>query len=150
MRRKQKMNYGLAGFFIGGTIGTVLTFLFTPKTGKDLRSEINTGFNEYKEKAIDGSKKIYDNAVNYFNDVVREGDQLRALTAKYLAGAYSVPKERIEIEILSLRKALRAAIEAYKQSHERTEVNDRMVNDIASEFEDESLPKYEGMGHRNS
>lgn len=151
MRKRQKMiNYGITGFLIGGTIGSVLTFLFTPKTGRELREDINTGFNDYKDKAIDGSKKIYNGAVSYFNEVIKKADQLRSLTGKYLAGAYSVPKERIEIEIASLKRALRAAINAYNQSPERTEHRDTMVRDIASEFEDETLPKYEGMGHRSS
>lgn len=150
MRRRQKINYGIAGFIIGGTIGSALTFLFTPKTGREFREDFGSGFIDVKDKAVEGSKKIYNDAISYFNDVIRKADQLRALSAKYISGAYSVPKERIEIEMASLKRALTAAIEAYKNSPERSAHRDTMVSDIASEFEDESLPKFEGMGHRHS
>ena len=149
MRRSRKMAIGATGFLIGGTVGSIITFLFAPKTGKELRGNIQTGFNEYSSKAVEGGKRILSEAGKTFDEVVKKADQLRSLSGNYITGAYSGPKDRIETEMASLKRALKAAITAYRNSPDRTTPNDNIVNNIYSEFDDETLPKYEGMGRRN-
>lgn len=149
MRRSRKMAIGVAGFLIGGTVGSLVTFLFAPKTGKELRGNIQTGFNEYSTKAFESGKRILSEAGKTFDEVVRKADQLRSLSGNYITGAYSGPKDRIETEMASLKRALKAAIAAYRKSPDRTKPNDNVVDNIYSEFDDETQPKYEGMGRRN-
>lgn len=149
MRNSKKWNIAATGFIIGGTVGSIATFLFTPKTGKELRGNIQTGFNEYTGKAVEGGRKFLDGAGKTFDEVIRKADQLRSLSGNYLSGAYTGPKDRIQTEIASLRRALTAAITAYRRSPGRTSTNDTVVDNIYSEFDDETLPKYEGMGRRN-
>ena len=138
------------GFIIGGAVGSVLTFLFTPKSGKELRKDLESGTKEYMYKAKSEGKKIVSDAKEIFNDILVKADQLRTLTKKYAENAYTVPARRIENEIKSIRMALNAAISVYNKSNNRTIETDKKVQEIFSEFENESLPKYEGMGRRNA
>lgn len=149
MRTSRKLTIGATGFLIGGTVGSLVTMLFAPKTGKELRGDIQTGLTDYTNKAVEGSKKFLSEAGKTFDEVLKKSDQLRSLTANYIAGAYSGPKDRIETEIASLKRALHAAIAAYRSSPDRTNPQDKVVNNIYSEFDDETQPKYEGMGRRN-
>jgi gas vesicle protein len=138
------------GFIIGGAVGSVLTFLFTPKSGKDLRKDLESTSRDYMNKARSEGKKIVSEAKDIYNDILLKAEQLRALTTKYAENAYTVPARRIEHEIKSLRMALNAAISTYNRSNNRTVENDKRVKEIYSEFENESLPKFEGMGRRNN
>jgi len=72
------------------------------------------------------------------------------LSRKYAEGRYKISTERIEKEIASLRTALNAAIDAYKHSSlNKAEINfHKNDGKDYSTFEDESLPKREGMGRR--
>jgi len=141
----RKFGIGIRGFIIGGAIGSILTFLFTPKTGEKLRKDIGAGAKDYIDKARVDGKRIIDDIVNY-------SKQLRSLTAKYAEAIYTGPSDQIELEIKSLRDALKASIEVYRTKGEtiRTPKNDRLVNNISTEFEDETLPKFEGMKRRKS
>jgi gas vesicle protein len=45
----------LRGLFVGGVLGATAGFLFAPKSGKELRSDIKAG----KEKALEETKRLY-------------------------------------------------------------------------------------------
>ena len=149
MISNSRLGSSLKGFLIGGAVGSVLTFLFTPKTGKELRHEIENGAKEYYDKAKVGGKKMAIDAKTILNEIIAKADQLRTLTKKYAEEAYSIPAQRIENEIKSLRNGLEAAIKAYNLTTNRTPETDKKVSEIFTEFEDESVPKFEGMGRRN-
>lgn len=62
---------------------------------------------------------------------------------------YIVPTDQIELEIKSLRNALN---EVYRTNRKiiHTPNNDRLVNNISSEYENEAPPKFEGTKRRKS
>ncbi len=145
-----RIGTSVKGFLIGGAVGSVITFLFTPKSGKELRKDIESNTKDYVKKArIEGEKFAID-AKNIFNDVLIKAEQLKTLSRKYTENAYSVPAKRIESEIKSLRMALKAAVAIYDKSNGRTVETDKKVKELYSEFDNESLPKFEGMKRRNN
>ena len=74
------------------------------------------------------------------DDIVKKSDELRALVQKYKEGTYDETLEKIESEISKLRKALFAAIDTYKNGMHREKSSDELVNNIYSEFENETVP----------
>ena len=144
MHAESRIGPVVKGVIIGGTIGSVLTFLFTPKNGKELRNDIGKGTREYLDKAKDEGKKLIDEIVSY-------AEQLRKLSERYAETIYTTQSKRIEREIKRIRFAMNTAIETYRsRGHSyRTPENDNIVNNIYSEFEEERLPKFEGMGRRS-
>jgi gas vesicle protein len=145
-----RIGTSVKGFLIGGAVGSVITFLFAPKSGKELRKNLESSTKDYINKAKTEGKKIASDAKDIFNDVLIKAEQLRTLTTKYAENAYTVPAKRIENEIKSLRIALNAAIASYNHSNNRNVETDKKVSEIFSEFDREALPKFEGMGRRNN
>jgi gas vesicle protein len=149
MSSGSRLGASVKGFLIGGALGSVVTFLFTPKSGQELRDEIESDAKEYYDKAKVSGKKIAIDSKTILNDIISKAEQLRILMKKYAEEAYTIPAQRIENEIKRLRHALNAAVKAYNLTTNRTPETDKKVNEIFSEFEDESIPKFEGMGRRN-
>ena len=145
-----KIGTSFKGFLIGGAVGSVVSFLFTPKSGKELRKDISSGSKDYIDNARTEGKKVVSDVKDIFNEVLNKAEQLRMLTKSYTENAYNIPAKRIENEIKSLRKALEAAISVYTNKYDRTAETDKKVNDIYSEFNNKTLPKFEGMGRRNN
>ncbi len=140
----------LPAFILGGVLGSVLTFIFTPYSGKELRNkiedEVNTGLLKAKQK----EDEIIEKAKIVADDIILKATQLVALADKY-AGTAELPAEKIDKEIKSIKAAIDAAVKSYKKENsqsEKTQSTDEIVEDIFSEYEDESLPKHEGMRKR--
>lgn len=145
-----RIGTSVKGFLIGGAVGSVITFLFTPKTGKELRKDIESGTKDYINKARTEGKKIVSSAKDIYNEILIKAEQLRTLTKKYAENTYTVPAKRIENEIISLRMAIKAVISVYNKTNGRTLETDKKVREIYSEFDNNLLPKFEGMGRRNN
>ncbi|MCU7494497.1 MAG: YtxH domain-containing protein [Ignavibacteria bacterium] len=61
-RRKSNKKL-MTGIFIGSAAGSILAFLFTPKTGKELRQNIAETFDTSMDTIKDTSGKIYNSAL---------------------------------------------------------------------------------------
>lgn len=73
MFRKRNTNQQIiTGAIIGGALGSLLTFLFTPKSGKELRSDIKTNIDSSLDKVKNTSEKVYSNAKTMTNDFVEK------------------------------------------------------------------------------
>lgn len=144
-----RISTSVKGFLIGGAVGSVITFLFTPKSGEELRKDIESGTKDYYKKAKTEGIKIVSETKDLFDDISVKAEQLRSLLRQYAENVYNVPTKMIENEIKSLKMALNAAISVYNKTHDRTVEHDKKVSEIFSEFDDDKSPKFEGMGRRN-
>jgi gas vesicle protein len=71
---ERKYSHFLTGFLIGGFLAGVAAFLFAPKSGKELRSDItDTG-----DKVFHEAKGFYDKATHRVSDVSERAKNLVA------------------------------------------------------------------------
>ncbi len=130
---------GLLGILIGGVVGSAIAFLFAPKRGKEVRDDIKGNFDDMVNKTKVKGRQLFNRSLDIVDDIVKKSDELRALVKKYKEGAYDETIEKIESEIKRLRLTLLTAIETYKNSRDREESSDELVNNIYNEFKNESV-----------
>jgi len=138
-------------FLLGGIVGSVMTFLLTPYSGYELRKQASRDIDNYLKKAKEKEQDIIRKAKAAADEMLLKAEQLKALVDKYAGGKYSGPAEVIEKEIKSLKAAVDAAVKSYRgRDGNEGEVieTEEMVDNIFSEYDDESLPKHEGMKRR--
>ena len=148
--KKENTGY-LTGFILGGIAGGMLTLLIAPYSGKELRSRINTGANNYIKRAKEKEEELINKARTVSGELLLRAIQLTALVDKYASGIFECPAEKIEIEIRSLRAAIDAAVKTYKGKNGQElmiDLNREISDDILWEYEDAKLPMYEGMKRR--
>lgn len=78
MSVNQKINLPIffAGSLFGGVLGASIALLYTPKSGKELRREINVGSKKTIEKSRHLQHEIQELSTNYSNKPVNEGPGL--------------------------------------------------------------------------
>lgn len=135
MSKENGIGKGLIiGFFAGGVVGAVLALLYAPKSGKELRGDIKVKSEEYLEEA----EKYISEAKNKAKELVNEGkkrseklihdakaksDELLKDAEKVFHDAkskaddlYATGKDKVESESTKLKSALKAGVDAYKES----------------------------------
>jgi len=135
MSRESNLSKGLLiGFLTGGIVGAAIALLYAPKTGKELREDIKSRAEGYltdaekhlevaKEKAVDiindgktrGERLISDAKVRadeLLKDAEKIFDQAKQKTTEVVATS----KETIVEEGTRIKSALKAGIDAYKDS----------------------------------
>ena len=155
-----KRNKGnlIAGVILGSIAGGVLAQILTPVSGRRVRREIKKGMNTYVNKAKVQSRKILNDTKTVTSSWIDRAQDVFTDAKKYASGKIDVPKDTIESEITKLRNALTAAIEAYRSYEEETEgatagrktkpSTVEVKDQLAAEYENETLPKHESMGRR--
>lgn len=136
-------------FLFGGILGSVFTFLYTPYNGEELRCNIRSEFDKFIKRAQQKEEDLVIKAKITADDLVLKAEQIRALAQKYAGGVFDGNLEKFEKEIKSLRAAFDAAFTEYKKSMKEASPTEEIVADIFSDYEDESLPKREGMRRRS-
>ena len=145
----EKNEKGVFGaFLLGGIVGSVFTFLYTPYSGKELRYNISSEIDNLIKRAQNKEEEFINRAKVTADDLVLKAEQIYALAQKYAGGMYDGPMEKFEKEIRSLRAAFDAAFNAYKKTIKEANPTEEIVADMFSDYEDESLPKHEGMRRR--
>ena len=147
---KEKKFGSLSAFILGGIAGSVLTFLFTPYSGKELRNKIEDEVNTSLKKAKQKEDEIINKAKSVADDIMLKTTRLAAFVDKY-AGAVDWPPEKIDKEIKSIKAAIDAAIKSYDKEYIKAEEagsTNNIVEDIFSGYDNERLPKHEGMRRR--
>jgi len=154
-RKTQKV---AAAFVFGAVVGGVLALLYSPKSGKETRQDISKEINNYIKKADYAKSKIIEKAKKLSNDMVGQTERIYSEVRSFKEGKYSGTAEKIESEINRLRKAIKSAIDSYKDTRKArrffpdedkyyfTDFNDYLFQDD----EEQSLPKFEGMKKRSN
>lgn len=124
----------LIGFLAGGAIGAVLALLYAPKSGKDLRNDIRAKTDDY----LDDAEKFIAEAKVKANEVINEGKRrseklivdAKSKSGELLKDAEKIfndaktkasttvqhGKEFIEDESTRLKTAVKAGVDAYKET----------------------------------
>jgi gas vesicle protein len=142
-----------SGFFLnfltGTVIGGLIAFLFAPKSGEQLRNDLENDLKSYLEKVKTAGNKI-----------IEEANQLAALTNKYAEGSFKESFGKVEKEISSVKNAIHAAVDTYKNYYNKSEnSSESIADDIFIDFVTENaneniedyelLPQHEGMKRRH-
>lgn len=104
----KKNNSFFISFLLGAAAGSLIALLFTPKSGRQIRTDIR----------------------NHAGD------------------AYQNTLNKLLLEVRSLRAGLKTAIRSFKDARFHQGSKD-ITEDIYLDYDDEILPKHEGMGRRN-
>jgi gas vesicle protein len=140
-----------AAFLFGAIIGGVIALLYAPKSGKETREDISDQIDNYIKKASDTKNKFIEKAKKLSNDMVEHTDKVYSDIRRFKEGKYSGTADKIEGEITKLRKAIKAAVDSYKDTKKVrrifpdqdkyyfTDFNDYLFQDE----EEDSLPKFE-------
>jgi len=135
MSRDNNLSKGLLiGFLTGGIVGAAVALLYAPKSGKELRGDIKAKAEEYmtdaeahletaKEKAVeminDGKKKsekLISEAKVKADELLKDAEKLFDQAKTKTNEVVSTSKETIVEEGTRIKSALKAGIDAYKES----------------------------------
>ncbi|MGE5352214.1 MAG: YtxH domain-containing protein [Acidobacteriota bacterium] len=71
-RRRNMTKTMITGVLIGGATGSILTFLFTPKSGRELRGDIKNTMDNSMEKVKTSTSNIYSGARNVTSGAINK------------------------------------------------------------------------------
>ncbi len=137
-------------FLFGAISGSLLTLWFSPKSGKRLRNDLIEEIDLIIEEAREKGERAFLDAKSYSDNLIAKAEYILTSVKKFAEGNYKYPIEKLEKEIASLRTAINAAVDTYKQSNNNNGNLEKEVMDQFKEFEDETLPKHIGMGKGKS
>lgn len=124
----------LIGLIAGGALGAIIGLLYAPKSGKELRSDIRLKSNEYlddadkyieeakikaKDLINDGKKKSDDliaDAKTKSQELLKEAEKLFDNAKTKASKTVSDTKGNLETEGTKLKSAVKAGVEAYKET----------------------------------
>jgi gas vesicle protein len=152
MARYRRKN-SVFSFLIGGIIGGAAALVMAPASGTETRTNISNGVNSLLQKANVQKNNIIREAQTVAKQMVVKAEDIYKTSSDFAAGKYSISAEAIQLEIESIKKAINAAVDTYTATKAQAVIsnplaNEVIVNEMHSDFEDESLPKQEGMGRR--
>jgi gas vesicle protein len=135
MSRENNIGKGLLiGFIAGGAIGAIFGMLYAPKSGKELRDDLKMKSNEYLDEADKYVAEAKDRAKELINEGRKRSEKLiidaKTKSAELLKDAEKVfsdarsktnkavetGRATIESETTKLKSAVKAGIDAYKET----------------------------------
>lgn len=154
---RQNSDNVLLAFILGGIAGSALTFLLSPKSGRELRGDIIDKIEYYQIQAAKRREGLVSEAKLKGEELLDKAEQLFQKIRNYAFGKYEFPTEKIEKEITSLKAALSATLKTYKHKNGNGKSNLDYTEDVFyeehsryDEFDDEALPKHLSMRRRNN
>ncbi|QQS37651.1 MAG: YtxH domain-containing protein [Ignavibacteriales bacterium] len=124
----------LIGFLAGGAIGAILALLYAPKSGKELRNDIRAKTDDYlddaerfiaeaKVKASElinegkrKSEKLIVDAKTKSGELLKDAEKIFSDAKTKASSTIHHGKEIIEDEGTRLKSAVKAGLDAYKES----------------------------------
>ncbi len=130
--------FGWIEFLTGFTAGSVISLIFT-------RKNLRNDFSYLQRKAEEIKNQLLGKAKSISSDLVDRSQRFIESSKKFADGKYSGSIESLEKEYYSLRFAINSAIDNYRRS---SRVSQPEMDDLFIDFDDETLPKFVGMGKR--
>jgi|SRR5690625_1574342 len=110
----------LIGTLIGSIIGASAALLLAPKSGKELRQDINQGASKVKDKAIEWKDVAYEKGSEWTQQLQEKGKELTN-RVKETTDQF---QEKFRDEVADQAKDLAEAIDEAAEEFERNEAND--------------------------
>lgn len=141
-------NFSVAAFLVGGILGASASLLFTPSSGREIRSDIKLRAKNHLNEARSKADSIISNSKSAGELLKRKAEDLMETVKQYANGKTEKPLSVIENEIAGLRAAISAVRTSYSVLSEIHPEDDGKNNVQLRhiEFENEKLPKHIGMG----
>ncbi|MGE5429569.1 MAG: YtxH domain-containing protein [Syntrophomonadaceae bacterium] len=103
-RRRNMTKTMITGVLLGGAAGSILTFLFTPKSGRELRGDIKNTVDNSMEKVKTSTSNIYSGAKNVTSGAINK-----------------------------IQSALNAGVSSYKNATEKVKTSKELVEESLAE-----------------
>jgi hypothetical protein len=131
--------FGWVEFLAGFAAGSVFSLLITRK---DLKSDLAN----IQRRAEEIKKHLLSRAKSISEDLVQRSQKFIESSKKFAEGKYSGTIESLEKEYYSLKYAINTAIDIYRKGTQRIKENGLESDELFINFDDETLPKFIGMG----
>lgn len=137
-------------FLIGGVLGTAAALLFAPASGRESRNSISRKVDSILSGANEKKNSMIRRAQKFSDKIISSAENTYKRSAKLAEGRMNASGNPIFSEIIRLRDALSAAIDEYNKKDEpENEIkSEKPENEKYIIWEDETLPKQEGMKRR--
>jgi gas vesicle protein len=135
-------NFGLVGFLIGFATGSVMSLLYAPQSGSQFRTNLRKDFPGFLKKAEEIKETLIGKARSIASDISGRSEKFINTTKDIAEGKYTGTVETVEKELSSLKYAVDAAVNNYKESTFFSKSTNQQVDDLFIDFEDEILPKF--------
>jgi hypothetical protein len=132
--------FGWTEFLTGLAAGSIISILLTRK---DLKSD----FTYIQRKAEEIKKQLINKAKSISTDLTERSRKFIESSKSFAEGKYSGTIGSLEKEYHSIRYALNTALDNYRTTS-KIITAPRNNDDLHIDFEDETLPKFVGMGRR--
>ena len=124
----------LIGFLAGGVVGAIVALLYAPKSGRELRNDIRTKSDEYyddvekyfaeaRDKAKDlinegkkKSDKLISDAKVKSEELLKDAERIFNDAKSKAEGYVSKGKDTIDQETAKVKTAIKAGVDAYKET----------------------------------
>jgi predicted nucleic acid-binding Zn-ribbon protein len=133
--------FGWIEFLTGLAAGSIISILFTRKDLKGDLTNLQRKAEEIKNRLISKAKSIS-------TDLTERSQRFIESSKKFAEGKYAGTIESLEKEYFSIKHAINTAIDNYKRSSRKITSSQSEGDDLFIDFDDETLPKFVGMGRR--
>ncbi len=133
--------FGWIEFLTGFAAGSVVSILFTRK---DLKGDLTN----LQRKAEEIKNQLFTKAKSISMDLTERSQRFIESLKKFAEGKYAGTIESLEKEYYSIKYAINTATDNYRRSSGKITSAQSEEDDLFIDFEDETLPKFVGMGRR--
>lgn len=133
--------FGWIEFITGFAAGSIVSILLTRK---DLKSDMAA----LQRKAEGIKNQLLGKAKHISSDLTERSRRFIESCKKFAEGKYPGTIESLEKEYYSLKYAVNTAIDNYRRSSKIITAPQNEEDDLHIDFDDETLPKFIGMGRR--
>jgi len=133
--------FGWIEFLTGFAAGSVISILFTRKDLKNDFTNLQRKTEEIKDQLLSKAKKIS-------SDLVERSQRFIESAKNFADGKYAGTIESLEKEYYSIKYAINTAIGNYRKNSKKITTVQSEEDDLFIDFDDETMPKFVGMGRR--